>query len=257
MNALSEAIVPASAIARPTATILVCDDDRLVLVTLSAALRSAGYSVIEAENGDEAILLARQYRPDLAVLDIRMDGKSGLDVAAYLRDYVGTPFMFLSAFSDEAFIRQAREFGAIEYLVKPIDIECMAPVVARALALRSASGVPAAGEVPASMPAHRLMPALPAIDARQAIVAREIDASQRRSPVPAVAPRVPARDLLPDDGSADRQIAVGILMERFRLTRLAAEQRLGALARQSSRTESETATELVRSMDSLNTSHLA
>ena len=103
---------------------------------------------------------------------------------------------------------------------------------------------------PASVP-------LPAIDARQAIVAREIDASQRRSPVPAVAPRAPARDLLPDDGSADRQIAVGILMERFRLTRLAAEQRLGALARQSSRTESETATELVRSMDSLNTSHLA
>ena len=258
MNALPEAVVPARAIARPTATILVCDDDRLVLVTLSAALRSAGYSVIEAENGDEAILLARQYRPDLAVLDIRMDGKSGLDVAAYLRDYVGTPFMFLSAFSDEAFIRQAREFGAIEYLVKPIDIECMAPVVARALALRSARERPAAGEVPASMPVHRPVPVMPVIDAREPIAARDADASERRTPrVPVVTPRAPERELLSDDASADRLIAIGILMERFRLTRLAAEQRLGALARTSSRTESEAATELVRSMDSLNTSHLA
>ncbi len=115
------------------ATILVCDDDRLVLITLSSALKSAGYGVIEADNGDDAILLARQHRPDLALLDIRMDGKSGLDVASYLRDYVGTPFMFLSAFSDEAFIAKAREFGALDYLVKPIDIELIAPAVTRAL----------------------------------------------------------------------------------------------------------------------------
>ena len=159
MDASNEIAVPARAsVQRPAATILVCDDDRLVLVTLSAALRSAGYSVIEAENGDEAILLARQYRPDLAVLDIRMDGKSGLDVAAYLRDYVGTPFMFLSAFSDEAFIRQARDFGAIEYLVKPIDIERMAPVVERALAMRAAGR--AGGATPS--PSRASAPALPA-----------------------------------------------------------------------------------------------
>ena len=134
MDASNEIAVPARAsVQRPAATILVCDDDRLVLVTLSAALRSAGYSVIEAENGDEAILLARQYRPDLAVLDIRMDGKSGLDVAAYLRDYVGTPFMFLSAFNDERIVRQAVEFGALAYLVKPFQRSELVPAVEVAL----------------------------------------------------------------------------------------------------------------------------
>jgi response regulator NasT len=104
-----------------------------VLITLASALKNAGYDVIDADNGDDAILLARQHRPDLALLDIRMDGKSGLDVASYLRDYVGTPFMFLSAFSDDAFIAKAREFGALDYLVKPIDIELIAPAVAQAM----------------------------------------------------------------------------------------------------------------------------
>jgi response regulator NasT len=64
---------------------------------------------------------------------MRMDGKSGLDVAAYLRDYVGTPFMFLSAFSDEAFIAKAREFGALDYLIKPLDFDTVAQAVAAAL----------------------------------------------------------------------------------------------------------------------------
>ncbi|UCE32431.1 MAG: response regulator, partial [Burkholderiales bacterium] len=73
-------------------TVLVCDDDRLVLATTVSGLRDAGFDVIEADNGDDAILLARQHRPRLAVLDVRMQGKSGLDVARYLRDHVGTPF---------------------------------------------------------------------------------------------------------------------------------------------------------------------
>ncbi|HMN82879.1 MAG TPA: response regulator, partial [Burkholderiaceae bacterium] len=104
----------------PKNTILLCDDDRLVLATVSSGLRSAGFEVVEADNGDDAILLARQHRPQLAVLDMRMHGKSGLDVAAYLRDYVGTPFIFLSAFGDDEIVRQARDFGALEYLVKPV-----------------------------------------------------------------------------------------------------------------------------------------
>ena len=80
--------------------ILVVDDDRLVLATLTHGLAQAGYEVIDADNGDDAILLAREHRPDLALLDIRMEGKSGFDVADYLRDYCHMPFMFLSAFAD-------------------------------------------------------------------------------------------------------------------------------------------------------------
>ena len=103
--------------------ILVVDDDRLVLATLTHGLAQAGYEVIDADNGDDAILLARQHRPDLALLDIRMEGKSGFDVAAYLREYCQIPFMFLSAFSDEATVKKVKELGALTSLVKPLDIQ--------------------------------------------------------------------------------------------------------------------------------------
>ena len=65
-------------------SILVVDDDRLVLATVTHGLAQAGYHVIDADNGDDAILLARELRPQLALLDIRMEGKSGFDVAETL-----------------------------------------------------------------------------------------------------------------------------------------------------------------------------
>ena len=113
--------------------ILVVDDDRLVLATLTHGLSQAGYDVIDADNGDDAILLARQHKPDLALLDIRMEGKSGLDVAANLREWQ-MPFMFLSAFADEATIAQVKALGAVAYLVKPLDIRQIVPAVEAAFA---------------------------------------------------------------------------------------------------------------------------
>ena len=109
--------------------ILVVDDDRLVLATLAHGLAQAGYDVIDADNGDDAILLAREHKPDLALLDIRMEGKSGFDVAAYLREYCQMPFMFLSAFSDEETVAQVKALGAVAYLVKPLDIRQIVPAV--------------------------------------------------------------------------------------------------------------------------------
>jgi len=114
--------------------ILVVDDDRLVLATLAHGLAQAGYEVIDADNGDDAILLARQHRPELALLDIRMEGKSGFDVAQYLRDPLGIPFMFLSAFADDDTVRQVRALGAVSYLVKPLDIGQIVPAVDAAMA---------------------------------------------------------------------------------------------------------------------------
>lgn len=119
--------------------ILVVDDDRLVLATVTHGLSQAGYDVIDADNGDDAILLARQHRPDLALLDIRMEGKSGFDVAAYLREYCQTPFMFLSAFSDEQTVEQVKALGAVAYLVKPLDIGQIVPTVEAAFASLAAS----------------------------------------------------------------------------------------------------------------------
>jgi two-component system, response regulator PdtaR len=114
--------------------VLVVDDDRLVLATVAHGLAQAGYQVIDADNGDDAILLARQHKPDLALLDIRMEGKTGFDVAAYLREYCQIPFMFLSAFADEATLQQVRALGAITYLTKPLDIQQIIPAVDAAFA---------------------------------------------------------------------------------------------------------------------------
>jgi response regulator NasT len=109
--------------------ILVVDDDRLVLATVTHGLAQAGYEVIDADNGDDAILLARKHRPELVLLDIRMEGKSGFDVAEYLRDFCHIPFMFLSAFADPATVAKVAELGAVAYLVKPLDVGQIVPTV--------------------------------------------------------------------------------------------------------------------------------
>jgi DNA-binding response OmpR family regulator len=126
-------------------SILVVDDNRLVLATLSDGLTRAGYHVYDADNGDDAILLARAHRPDLALLDIRMEGKSGFDVAQYLRTQCRMPFMFLSAFSDEQTVAQVKALGAVAYLVKPLDIKQIVPAVEAAFAhLEAQVGAPPA-----------------------------------------------------------------------------------------------------------------
>ena len=156
----------------PKATILVVDDDRLVLATLAHGLSQAGYDVIDADNGDDAILLAREHRPELALLDIRMQGKSGFDVAAYLREYCReTPFMFLSAFSDEQTAAQVRALGAVAYLVKPLDIGQILPVVEAALASGSGlRGEPAAPAAEAPMPAPEILMAVGVLMHRYALL---------------------------------------------------------------------------------------
>jgi response regulator NasT len=131
--------------------ILVVDDDRLVLATLIHGLTAAGYEVIDADNGDDAILLAREHKPDLALLDIRMGGKSGFDVAEYLREVGHTPFVFLSAFSDQATVAKVTQLGALAYLIKPLEVGQIVPTVdaaferARTLA-RQTSALPVSEE---------------------------------------------------------------------------------------------------------------
>lgn len=142
-------------------TILVVDDDRLVLATLVHGLAQAGYTVLDADNGNDAILLAHQHRPDLALLDIRMEGMSGFDVAETLRDKYRIPFMFLSAFSDDATVAQVKALGAVAYLVKPLDIRQIVPAVEAALAnvgARRAAPAAPAPAVAAPAPAPALDP---------------------------------------------------------------------------------------------------
>ena len=173
--------------------ILVVDDDRLVLATVSHGLAQAGYEVIDADNGDDAILLAREHKPDLALLDIRMEGLSGFDVAAYLRDHLRVPFRCLSAFADDATVQQVKALGAVAYLVKPLDIGQIVPTVAAAFANLPSRTALAAGTLPLAPP--------------------------RAVPVPAAGPD---SDLVP--------LAVGVLMHRYSLQRGQALARLQKLA---------------------------
>jgi response regulator NasT len=215
------------------ATILVCDDDRLVLATLVHGLKSAGYDVVEADNGDDAILLARERRPDLALLDMRMNGKTGLDVAAYLRDHVGTPFMFLSAFNDERIVRQAVEFGALAYLVKPLDVRQIVPAVEAALARSGARGAGAAGAAVAA--GAEAADAATAMAASAATLPSDsfgvaIDLIERARGAPELPPEA---------------VAVGVLMERHRLSPAAARRMLATIAAARGRTEAAAAAEVV------------
>ncbi|WP_374675368.1 response regulator [Ideonella sp.] len=155
-------VPPAAAPAAPSkGKILVVDDDRLVLATVTHGLARAGYEVIDADNGDDAILLARQHRPDLALLDIRMEGKSGFDVADYLRSSLGTPFMFLSAFADDATVAQVKALGAVAYLVKPLDIAQIVPTVEAALSSVRSRPLAGAPADPAPAPADPLANPVP------------------------------------------------------------------------------------------------
>ncbi|MBQ0958541.1 response regulator [Ideonella sp. 4Y11] len=178
--------------------VLVVDDDRLVLATVTHGLSQAGFEVIDADNGDDAILLAREHRPDLALLDIRMEGKTGFDVADYLRESLGTPFMFLSAFADSATVQRVRELGAVAYLVKPLDVAQIVPTVEAAVSNVRKGTVP--------RPSLVTSPAAPVL-------------------APAVPPAAP-RELLSDP----LPLAVGVLMHRYSITRHQALERLQRLA---------------------------
>jgi len=115
-------------------TIVLADDDRLILSTLGHGLRSEGYEVFEAEDGDTAVALCKEKQPALALLDLRMPGVSGLEAARRLRAETDVPFLFLSAYGDSEAVQQATEEGALGYLVKPIDLPQIIPSIEAALA---------------------------------------------------------------------------------------------------------------------------
>ena len=123
-------------------TIMLVEDDRLVLATLSQGLTRAGYIVNTAESVDEAEeTLASGERPALILLDVRMHDRSGLELAERLHSFDHIPFMLLTAYSDQEIIDQATTLGALGYLVKPIDTAQLIPAIeaaiSRAIELRN------------------------------------------------------------------------------------------------------------------------
>jgi response regulator NasT len=197
--------------------ILVVDDDRLVLATVTHGLAKAGYEIIDADNGDDAILLARQHRPELALLDIRMEGMSGFDVAAYLRESLQTPFMFLSAFADDDTVAQVKALGAVAYLVKPLDIAQIVPTVEAALVTARARKV--------------ALPVAPAPPPHQRVRPDPFAPSSGFAPLhePSASPTTAGNDT-PDPLVDVVAIAVGVLMHRYSLPRREALERLHRMA---------------------------
>jgi two-component system, response regulator PdtaR len=114
--------------------LLVADDDRVVLFTLAEGLREAGFEVSEARDGLRALALCQEEAYDLALLDIRMPGLDGLELARRLHDETSVPFMFFSAYDDGDLVRQAVEIGALGYLIKPLEVRAILPTLHAALA---------------------------------------------------------------------------------------------------------------------------
>lgn len=116
--------------------ILLVDDDILILGLLSKFLQLAGYDARMASSGQMALdmILESGREPDLALLDVNMPGMSGLELAKRLQSDTTVPVMFLSASDDDDIVRQAAQYGAVGYLVKPIDTARIAPTIKAALA---------------------------------------------------------------------------------------------------------------------------
>lgn len=108
--------------------ILLVDDERFVLSMLAHGLRNAGYQVFEATSGQAAMVFAKDIRPTMAIVDIRMPEMSGIDVGHWCREQ-GVPFIFLSAYNDDETVKMAIGEGALSYLVKPVDISQLLPAI--------------------------------------------------------------------------------------------------------------------------------
>src|SRR3990167_2096034 len=114
--------------------ILLVDDDRLVLATLNQGLSKMGYTVTTCDNGPDALESYRNNPPDLVVLDVRMPGMSGLETARAMLESAYRPILMLSAYDDQAIVKEAVTMGVAGYLVKPIEANQMAPSIEAALA---------------------------------------------------------------------------------------------------------------------------
>lgn len=114
--------------------VLVAEDEAIIRLDLKEILLDAGYDVVaDTGRGDEALELARRLEPDLAILDIKMPGMDGLEVARSLSASRSTAVVVLTAFSQRELIDEANEAGVMGYLVKPFQAEELIPAVEMAL----------------------------------------------------------------------------------------------------------------------------
>ncbi len=105
-----------------TTRIVIADDESVIRMGVRCILEDAGHEVVgEAASGSEALRLIPELAPDLVLLDIRMPGMDGIEVARRLRTDFPVPIIFLTAFSDRQLLLEAADAGGYAYIVKPIN----------------------------------------------------------------------------------------------------------------------------------------
>jgi AmiR/NasT family two-component response regulator len=115
-------------------SVVIAEDEAIVRLDLKEILEEEGYEVVgETGRGDEAVDLVRSKRPDLAILDIKMPGADGLTAAREITADRLAAVLILTAFSQRDLIEQARNAGALAYLVKPFQKSELIPAIDIAL----------------------------------------------------------------------------------------------------------------------------
>jgi two-component system, response regulator PdtaR len=114
--------------------VVIAEDEAIIRLDLKETLEEEGYDVVgETGRGDEAVELVSSLQPDLAILDIKMPGMDGLEAARAITAERGAAVLILTAFSQRDLIEQARDAGALAYLVKPFQKSELIPAVEVAL----------------------------------------------------------------------------------------------------------------------------
>ena len=114
--------------------VVIAEDEAIVRLDLKEILEEEGYDVVgETGRGDEAVALVRQHKPDLAILDIKMPGMDGLSAAREITGEHQAAVLILTAFSQRNLIEEARDAGALAYLIKPFQRSELIPAIEVAL----------------------------------------------------------------------------------------------------------------------------
>ncbi len=116
-------------------TIVIAEDEAIIRLDLRELLEEEGYQVVgEAGRGDQAVELARNLRPDLVILDVKMPGMDGIEAARQITAEGLCAVLMLTAFSQREVVEQARDAGAVAYLVKPFQKQDLVPAIELATA---------------------------------------------------------------------------------------------------------------------------
>jgi two-component system, response regulator PdtaR len=114
--------------------VVIAEDEALIRMDLAEMLQEEGYDVVaEAGDGETAVKLAQEHRPDLVILDVKMPVLDGISAAERIAEERVAPVLILTAFSQRELVERAREAGAMAYLVKPFSKSDLVPAIEMAV----------------------------------------------------------------------------------------------------------------------------